>query len=131
VPVGFGHLRSLGASPVDVQQLLNSEMLKVLKRLARSEEHSSGSCSDDGGAKDKRDFDGVLRGRRRLRRQPRRIVNHYMDRVRRELGVTHASQHWELRDHFNKMMHLFGRAKGFRRRHHAVADSSRHSCRWG
>ena len=120
-PMGYGGPPGPPASGPDVQQLINLEMLRTLKKLQRHTDTGSDSDSDDKGQKGK-DFAGIMRGRKRFQKRPLPIVQGYIDRVIGDLGVTSTQQHWELKEFSTKISPQFGRMKGLWRTHHAVSE---------
>ncbi len=123
-PLMPGTWAGFGGGPPDLQQMINLEMLKMMRKM-RGVERDSDSDSEDGlgrGGREKRDFDGIQRSRRKFRKQPKKVVESYVTRVRSELGVNSPTQHWELRDYSKKVQPLFGRMRGLWRCHHAVSE---------
>ncbi len=75
-------------------------MLKAFKHLSR--ERGSGFDDDDSGAdepsKSKKDFLGVSRLRKRFIKDPNKMTQRYIDKCLDELGVSHSSQVWQLKE---------------------------------
>ena len=129
-PGAWPHPQMAAGFDPQVQLLMQMKMLKALDRLGKKRSEDSGSDSDErnGGlpAHMVGGFRGVARARRRFKKYPRRIVQSHLDRVQQELGVTHASQFWQLRDHSRKLRASFGKMVGLWRAHYIIAEALQH-----
>lgn len=117
----------LAGSPAagpDVNQMIQLEMLRVLKRMQRGDE-SSGESGDENKEKDSstKAFRGVEKSRRKVERHPTKVTAEFVRRMRRELGVVHPTQYWKVADYSRRLAPQFGRLRGLLRCHHAAAEA--------
>ena len=110
--------------PVTMQDLLQLETLRLLKKL-RKKADDSGSDSDDWGDGHEhrhRKFGGLKRLRRRWQRHPDKIVRQYLHHCRTLLGVRDDREVWALRDVSQRLLLQFHRHRGLFRIHYCLSE---------
>jgi hypothetical protein len=118
-------------APVDANLLVQMKMLEVLEKLARRGRTDSESSDDDKeqdpSAMLKGNFRGIHRSRKRFNKDPKKIVQNHLDRIQRELGITHSTQFWKVSDHSQRIRAQFMRMIGLWRCHYIMAEALEHS----
>ena len=119
-----------GPTADTVNQVTQMQMLKMLHDMQKRQAERAGNADSGGDDAENdghdrklgREFRGIRKARDRFARHPQKVTQAYVDRLRRELGVTHPSQYWQCKDHSRKVRPSFGRMTGLWRVHHAVAE---------
>ena len=117
--------------PMSMQMAMQLEMMKMMRdmqadRVRTGRNGDSDDDEGDGRGKDTKAFGGVHRSRKRFEMKPNLILEEYVQRVQRDLGVVHASQFWVLTDHSRRIKAQFGRMHGLWRCHHGIAELVQH-----
>ena len=116
-------------------------MLEIVKQLraiksdrrgsaSRESDSSAGSEGSVGDGHNKsKSFKGLHRHLKSVRKRPKRTVHQFLDFARSELGVTSASQHWQLSELAVKYKPLFGQMIGMFRVYYELLDVIENLCR--
>eukprot|EP00973_Karenia_brevis_P056950 7921458-Karenia_brevis.AAC.1 len=94
-------------------------MLKILKRMNRSD---SGSESDQEDKASSKGLNRVHRLRRSVRKHPDKICREFRARVMRDLSVRNDLQPWSYEDWAKKNLAVFGKMKGLWRDYHGMCS---------
>eukprot|EP00973_Karenia_brevis_P036220 4995083-Karenia_brevis.AAC.1 len=101
------------ASTLDPNLLLQVELLKAVKKLGKKD--SSGSDSDDGEddhTSKAKNFGGIHKLRRRLKKHPRKCTAAFRERVKKDLSIRNDLQPWTYMDWSMKHVATFGKMRG-------------------
>ena len=115
---------SAGPPGASVQDLIQLQMLKQLKKLSKTRDDTSSSGSDKSGGNRKAasKFRGVVRLRKHIRRKPLSFVRRYEAKVRRKLGAHDSRKVWRYSDLSWKLLSRFGKMKGLWRLHWVISE---------
>ena len=111
----------LGGAGADPTQLIQLEMLKVLKGMQKSR-RGGDSDSDDYEKKKKTGFQGVHTLKEDFAKNPKKIVKDYTTYVKTTLGVDGTLMPWRTRDLNKKLVRVFGKMRGLHRCHGMLAE---------
>ncbi len=109
---------------VQMQWMWQVEMLKSMKRMSRKKGGEDDSSSDEGEKfGGERAFRGVQKLRKRYEAHPEVVIDEYIKRVRRELGVISNTQFWQAVDFTKRIQAQFQKLRGLLRVHYAVSEA--------
>jgi hypothetical protein len=113
-----------GVDPMlQMQMAWQVEMLRVMKKLSKARGGDDDSNDDGNGSKTTKAFDAMERIRRRYERTPDKVIQEYVGRVRRELGINSGAQYYQMTDFTKRLMAQFGKLRGLLRMHFAVSEA--------
>ena len=108
--------------PNGVNALIQLQLLKELRRMNRKKADSDDSSDNDilnGNARSK--FNGIMKMRRRLEKNPRSITRKYESKVKQRLQVTSPQQVWSYTGYSQKLLPKLGKMKGLWRCHYLMS----------
>ncbi len=108
--------------PFDMNAMVQMEMLHAIRRLGRRGGESD-SEDEEGKPQTDKAFKGLHQMRRRYEKHPEKVIGEFVDRMRRELGVSHPHQYWKVADYSGRVQPQFGRLRGLYRCHYACAEA--------
>jgi hypothetical protein len=114
---------SAGLDPlVQAQLQWQAEMVRAIERLSKKDGDDD-SSGDEGACATDKAFRGICKLRHCYEQRPERVIEAYVSRVCRELGVVRGSQFYQMSDYTKRVQQQFGKFRGLLRVHFAVAEA--------
>ncbi len=110
---------------LQMQWLWQVEMLKLMKKLSRKKAGGADSSDDhdDDKFSGERAFRGAQKLRKRYEQHPEVVIDEYIKRIRRELGIVSNTQFWQAVDYTRRIQSQFLKLRGMLRLHFAVSEA--------
>ena len=121
-----GMMTNQNLGGVDMSQLVQLQMLQMLKEMSKKKKH--GSSSDEGSeaggdwidskeALSSKGFKGIHTLRRSFRKKPKDLTRQYIAMCKNLLGVHRDDIPWQFKDVSRRLMGKFGKQRGLHRCH--------------
>ncbi len=103
--------------------LIQMQMLKRMKKLARSGDGSDDDTEGSENSKKDTAFKGVQPLHRRYENRPEKRIDEYVMKLRRELGITNPAQCWQASDFTERIAPQCGKLLGPLRVRYACSEA--------